>query len=233
MTLPKDVDYINLIRRLPDPHFFNGRYFEFPILTEDTGWEYITFELYKLPQGLTWRLKDVSGDQQIALIFGENKMTQTAQQEVQAARESLEEAQRRLEAAEEQLKKGEQWEPKEGRYYLDLFNKINFVVNADLDERYSNTSCRHFPTEKSAEIAAKNLRNIMVLSQIAADLNGDWEPDLLAAGDLFYIEYHKTAREWVVASYRDFRPTTVYFKDKETSERACKILNNQPDLIEL
>jgi hypothetical protein len=132
------------------------------------------------------------------------------------------------------LKQGEQWEPKAGRYWIrTLTNTLKFDVGEDGDALESVESYRHFPTEKSAEIAAKNLRNIMVLSQLAADLNGDWEPNLLAAGDLFYIEYHKTAREWVVASYRDFRPTTVYFKDKETAEKACRISNNQPDLIEL
>ena len=216
-------------QRLPDPSKSKGLFYQVDFL--DSNWDVtsVCFELTNSQsEGLQWVFTHIEDRRNIP-------MTQTAVKEAQVARESFEEAKRRLEAAEKQLNQKKGWEPGEDNVYI--------VESADLPQRfyafYDNDIRdfelgRRFPTRKSARIAAKNLSNIMVLSQLAADLNGDWEPDWDDNDQPKYrLRFDHKKGSWTFGIFWLFQDITVFFKDYETAERACKILNNQPDLVKL
>ena len=135
----------------------------------------------------------------------------------------------------EKLKKiidGTEWEPSNGYYYVTLNGEVNEIQKGHgyLAKMFGTV----FKTEEQAQKRAKQVKFQNWIFHLAEDLNEGWEPDWLNFNEVkCHIVYDYELRSFDYESILYINDlSTVYFKDRETAEKAIEIIKTC-DWVEL
>ncbi|MCW8960166.1 MAG: hypothetical protein OQK29_01300 [Ignavibacteriaceae bacterium] len=143
----------------------------------------------------------------------------------QEIQNEIKETREKLEALEAKLKEPEKWVEKGGYYYVRT-EYGDFEISG-----CEGQTILHCKTKKEAKDLASHLKRQAILWQLANELNDGWEPDWCdEEQDKAFIYYSHQRKKWYYSSYRGAEEASPSF-NPEIAEKACEILNNQPELM--
>lgn len=201
---------------------YNGAVFKvFNVSVHPVGW-YVSFHMESREGNKTKCYVTADLDSPVE-ILEEDGMSVTNVEDIQ---KQIEEAQKTLQDLQEKLEKekNKKWEPEGGGYYV---NECGNVGQAS-QHKPSASFGVEFKTRQAAEKAAKAYRAYHRLYKLAEELNQGWEPNWESMSYNYTLEVHHNDQARIIADYYRTYETLcgIYFKDRETAQRAIEIINN-------
>lgn len=123
-----------------------------------------------------------------------------------------------------------QYEVSGGDYFLSFI--INRVFPGQSTDNFRK-ACLEFKTKDAAEKAHAAYSKYHAMYKLAEHLNEGWEPDWSDVSELKWSIIYRAIRDERESKVSTLTKTanTIYFKSKETAEKAVKIINKNPGMF--